>query len=223
MKLVYPIVDLHLLFQENMVQVVSVEEPHLFTAMVSDLWRQASGESGEFILSDGDKLKNISKELEVIINPFAMNCNEKKVLNKLYQEIVDVMETDVEKISIINSEIVALLSKMETKLPYPLNYNLEMDIISLIKLYNIRIEDTSIEFVDRMIDYLRIYHQICRVEHFVFVNLKQYLTADELKGLYEFACYEKLNLILLEGRYQSKSTGEKNWIIDKDRCIIEID
>lgn len=223
MKLVYPVIDLHLCLQENLVQVVSVEEPHLFTAMVSDLWRQMSGESGNFILSDGEKIKNISKELEMIINPFAINCNERKILNKLYQEVADVMETDIEQIASINSEIVALLSKMEAKLPYPLNYNLELDIMSLIKLYNIRIEDESIVFADRIIDYLRIYHQICRVEHFVFVNLKQYLTLDELKGIYEFASYEKLNLILLEGRYQSKCDGEKNWIIDKDRCIIEID
>ena len=45
---------------------------------------------------------------------------------------------------------------------------------------------------------------------------------EELKYLYEFAVYEKINIIVIESIQSEALIGEKGWILDKDLCIIEL-
>ena len=62
--------------------------------------------------------------------------------------------------------------------------------------------------------------QILRKRLFVFVNLKSFLSQGELSKLYEFAFYEKLNLLLIEGISRDKLDGERIVIIDDQLCHI---
>lgn len=60
------------------------------------------------------------------------------------------------------------------------------------------------------------------MKNIVFIGLKQYLTTDELKQLYEFVYYEKINLIIIESFHSPHIHGEKCWLLDKDLCIIDL-
>ena len=55
-------------------------------------------------------------------------------------------------------------------------------------------------------------------------SLKSYISADMLKELYKSAFDQKLKILIIES-YQRPylSEYEKNWIIDKDKCIIELE
>ena len=64
--------------------------------------------------------------------------------------------------------------------------------------------------------------QICHIRSFVCVNLKSFFSKEELKYLYEFAVYEKINIIVIESIQSEALIGEKGWILDKDLCIIEL-
>ena len=55
----------------------------------------------------------------------------------------------------------------------------------------------------------------------LFVNIKSYLTDDELKRLYDMANYQKITLILLESRESVERGREIRYIIDKDNCFID--
>ena len=53
------------------------------------------------------------------------------------------------------------------------------------------------------------------------VNIKQYLTENEISELYKLAMYSKIQLVLIEfNMYGEKSEYEDIYIIDKDSCII---
>ncbi len=53
------------------------------------------------------------------------------------------------------------------------------------------------------------------------VNIKQYLTENEISELYKLAMYSKIQLVLIEfNMYGKKSEYEDIYIIDKDSCII---
>ena len=53
------------------------------------------------------------------------------------------------------------------------------------------------------------------------VNIKQYLTENEISELYKLAMYSKIQLVLIEfNMYGKKSEYENIYIIDKDSCII---
>ena len=87
MKLVCSEYGLEIELEENKVQVLLIEKQEIALAMTESLWRQSNGGAGIFILSAADKIHNIAKEVCVILNLFDINCNDRKILNKLYQEI----------------------------------------------------------------------------------------------------------------------------------------
>lgn len=107
-------------------------------------------------------------------------------------------------------------------MPYALDYNANLDVSGLFKLYTVEVQSQGETLLQRMTEYLRVMSKIGGIDNYIFVGLKQYLTVEELENLYEFVFYEKLNLILVEAVQSPAISGEKGWIIDSDLCIIDL-
>lgn len=223
MKLVYPEYQLELPLAENQIMVLSIENPRMYAAMVGDLWRQSQGEEGGFILSDRDKIIPISKELECVFNPFGLDCNDKKVVNKLYTELKEQAEENLSCESAkMNREILSYLDKVLLQVPYSLDYDVDFDLVSLLKIYGVKIENVQGTLLEKIVEYIKVLSRVCHIKIFVFVGLKQYLTMNELEQLYEFVFYEKISLIIIESVHSECISGEKCWLFDQDFCIIEL-
>lgn len=223
MRLIHTGYHLELVLQENQIIVLSIENPKAYTDMLHDIWNQVQGENGEFILSEQEKIKNISKEMECIFNPFLLDCNDKKVIAKLYQELREQADSIFIKESILlNSSILEYIDKLFLQVPYALEYKVDFDIMGLLKLYGVKIDSFGESLLDKIVEYLRVMKQVCGVAIYVFIGLKQYLAEDELRKLYEFVFYEKIYLIIIEASHSQSIDGEKCWIFDKDMCIIEL-
>lgn len=223
MKLVHTKYDLTLEVKENVVTVLSVENPKAYSEILGDIWNQANGGEGAFILSEGNKIKALSKEIECIFNPFAVNCNDKKILTKLYQELQKQANDFLQEETVeINGVLIDYLEKLMNGVPYHLTFDLDLDIGSILKGYNVLMEDTDCSLLEKLMEYMRAMSQICHIRSFVCVNLKSFFSKEELKYLYEFAVYEKINIIVIESIQSEALIGEKGWILDKDLCIIEL-
>ncbi len=93
MKLVYSDLNLKFEFRENECQVLVVENPKTFSEIVGDFHRQMLGEEDKLVLSENDKVLLLEKNCDLIINPYDLEINNRRVLGKLYQE----MKTSVYK------------------------------------------------------------------------------------------------------------------------------
>ena len=223
MKLIYPEYLLSICLEENKVYVVSAEHPEVYSAILRDVWNQVQGGSGGFVLSENEKIMNIAKEVECVFNPFLVECNEKRIINKLYQELKEEIDDFFPRESAeLNQFIVNFLDKVANRSPYALEYDLDIDIAGLLKLYDVKIESVYETLIERIIEYIKVMNQICNVGIFVFVDLKHYLSEADLMQMYEFAFYEKIILIIIEPIHTPCLPGEKCWTIDKDLCIIEM-
>ena len=223
MKLVHTAYPLEIALRENQINVLSIENPAAYSRILEDLWCQTNGQLGDFVLSEGEKIKNMAKEMVCVFNPFDLDCNEKKILTKLYQLLKE--ESDDRLFlegSMLNSEIVRYLDHLIQFVPYHLDYTFDFDVIGLLKLYGLKIESSANSLLERIVDYLRALHQICRVHIVAFIGLKQYLSEKELQQLYEMVFYEKIHLIIIEAAHSKKIEGEKCWLVDQDLCIIEL-
>lgn len=87
MKLVSPELSKAILSDENLVTEWIIESPVLFSQYVQALLRQCGGEEGQFVLSDRGRTVEISKYMEIVLNPFSVEINSKKILTKLYSEL----------------------------------------------------------------------------------------------------------------------------------------
>lgn len=223
MKLIYTEYNLEIELYENQVIVLSVENSESYSKLLRDMWGQTQGKEGKWVLLDKEKKLKLSKELECIFNPFSLNCNDRRILTKLYLEIKQ--QSDIffqEETMLLNTDINQFLDKLLLQMPYALKYSSDLELSDLLKIYKVEIEYGEETILEQIVEYLRVMKKICRVNNYVFVGLKQYLTVSELEKLYEYVFYEKINLIIIESIHIPLIDGEKGWIIDKDLCIIDL-
>lgn len=221
MKLVYPKYNIQIHFEENISQILLIENPTVLQECLSELWKQASGEPGEWLLSEGVKEYSLGKSAEVIFNLFALDLNNKKVLGRLYQEMEqNMLESCVEEMGAVNAEIVQMLDRISLQLPYILKYDLELNPVGLMKLYNVGLDEQEMSFMEKICMYIRNIHQLCRTELVVFLNLKQLLSEEQLLELYKFCYYEKVAILDIESVVVHKCDSEHFTVLDKDLCLI---
>ena len=223
MRLVNSVLDFDIVLEEGNPFVLIIENKRVFSQVVNQLWKEVGGETGDWVLSNCEKSLSLSKNVDIVFNPYSVNPNDRKVLAKLYSELSDIVSEKYRTIfEKANGNAVELLSLVTQDAPYFLRYDLEVDMTSILKMFNVQIDSDGDSLLEKLIDYIRAYNNICRISIFVFVNLKDYLEIDELEQLYEFAQYEKANLLLIEGRQSEILKQENTLIYDKDMCIITI-
>ncbi len=157
MKLIHTGYNLEIDLCENQITVLSVENPNAYSTILCDIWNQVQGGDGEFILSEKDKIKNISKDMECVFNPFALDCNDKRIVSKLYQELKEQAGIYLVNESVeLNSSIITYLDKLMGYVPYALEYNLDFEINTLLKMYGVRIESFGESLLEKIVEYLKV-------------------------------------------------------------------
>ena len=87
MILVHPRIEEQIEFKENVINVLCIENKTMFNEIVSDFLVQINGEDGDFILSEKGKELPIKKTVELVLSPFIMDFNSKKILSSIYGDL----------------------------------------------------------------------------------------------------------------------------------------
>ncbi|MCR4671716.1 MAG: type II-A CRISPR-associated protein Csn2 [Lachnospiraceae bacterium] len=225
MRLIYKELGLEIELIENQVENIVVESPKLYSNMLRELWNVQQGLTGAIKLANEKGECKFSQYAKAIFTPFSIDCNEKRILAKLYQELREVIFEDSafeRSFEEVKSTELKFLYKTIEKSPYNLTFDFDYDITALFKLANLRIESESDSLLDGLIDYLRTVHKILNIDIIIFVGIKQYLEEEELYNLFEFCRYEKIQLVLLDNHFIKGLPVEAMHIVDKDLCVIEL-
>jgi CRISPR-associated protein, csn2 family len=222
MRIIYSKYGIDLYLEENKITTIVIENPLVMSEVIRNISRQVNGEDGEWILSEQDKIFSVEKSSILLDNPLMVNSNEKCILTRLYKELSEQANTLMyEEYTQINSYIVSFLERLLDTVPYHLDMEIYMDLSGILKLYGVKMESDGVSVLEVLIDYLRALNSICNIHVIWILNVKQFLTVEEVQQLYEFCFYEKIQLINLEGQKNYNLEQEKCVIIDKDLCIID--
>lgn len=223
MKLTHPFLEKPIVFEENKVNVLVIENQRTFTELISELFEQMSGTEGRFILSHDLKRLDLKKEVEIIIDLFTLDFNQKKIIAKLYTQLKEMAigcDYYLDSTHLLG-EIIQYLEKIFQTTQYPLVYLQEMDITAIFKVAEVKLETSYINLIEKVLDYLAIVEEFCCISFFIFVNLKCYLSDEEVEQVYNYVSYKKLHILLLENTMREKRFEmEKIHIIDADLCEI---
>lgn len=223
MNLVNAEYNISIKLEENRAAILVIEEKGLRFKLVDELYRQCMGEEGNFVLSDNTQILKMNKTADILMNPFSVDYNSRKVLTKLYQEIeARGNESFYEEKQKINSDVLTLFDKIMLNVSYNISCKLELDLIELCKIYSIVIESEGDSLLEKLMEYMKVMSQLCSVKLFIFLNLTLYLNQEEIRTLYEFASYQKIYLLLIEYVMPREISDEIGCIIDEEGCIIEI-
>ena len=221
MKLVHAPYQLKIDFHENKVQVLVLERAETFAELVGDLFAQISGEEGQFLLAD-QKEMDLDKCTEIVVNPFSFEINNRKNLNKLYQEMHMISQEEyfLSK-SMLNTETVRYLKDISQKLPYAIQFVTDLNEVELFKIYDVKLEDKFSSLLEKLTEYLKILALLRNIRLVILVNLRDYLSSTQVKELYKTVFYYKINVLLVESSQKERLNCEDYHILDEQDCLIE--
>ena len=214
--------DSPLAFDEGSIPVLVIENQNRMTKFVGELLNQSNKGEGGFELFENDVTVSISDKVEIIINPFSANVNERDILNKLYA-VMKKDALDEELFLDTNtflSEIEMNVKKIMVRQINPLDSDTP-DIIGLFKLLGICfvVPDSLLE---KICDYIDICSEYLKTRLFIFVNLKSFLNESEMIQLYNHSNYHKTHILMIESRQSSILENEVARVIDEALCEIPI-
>lgn len=223
MKLVNMDLGIDIDVEENYIYELIIEHSDSFSRVVGSLIRQVDGDEGAFIVSDNNKAIKLDKQADIIVDYFSISPNNKKIISKLYSKLEAVAEEYVIEKAEINSRLISLLDKLTVSLGYgDIGYDLDFKWTDIFKLYNVNFMDEYDSLLERLISYIKVLSELTDVKILFLVNVKSYLDEEEIGKLYQMVNYYKVSLILIESTERSRVNHEKRYIIDKDRCFIDV-
>ena len=223
MKLYYPLLDKPIEFKENCVPLMVVENAEVLGQMIQELQNQILGRDGGFIFSENDQQIEIDGKIELLIDYYNLNVNSRTNLNKLYTKLNDeaISEMNYQEMLIFKGNVSEYLNGLIEKFDYDVRYEQDFSMINLFKAVGVEFEKDSDNLVGKLIDYIKIINQIVMPKCFVLLNLHTCMSRNNIKELYKYSSYQKINLLLVENRFDVEPFDEETICrIDNDLCII---
>lgn len=199
-----------------------IESPKLFAEYVQELYFQSTGGVGRFVLSDNDKELSIEKYAEMIINPFMVNINDKRILSKLYNELhqkayAENMYLNTQRII---TELNQYFAELEQQESYFLTADDEIDMVAVFKAMGIKVESCADNYVQNINQYIKLAAELLLKKVIIFVNLSSYMEQEQIEELMKAAAYNEIAMLFIESSQRGFPKGTLQYIIDRDKCEI---
>lgn len=203
--------------------VICVEKQNTMVQLISAIKQSIENSNDLVIVTDAEKKVNLSKEAAIIIDPWSIDCNSKQIKTKLYQLLLDISQEQIDDSFIkLRTDMFRYIEGLSEHVPYNISYNMQLDASSILKCLEVVIEASCEDFMEQIVEYMKLMQSLCKTKVIFFVNLKSYLSTDQLEMLYKEAKYINQQLVLIEHTVSEHIINEKVMIIDQDDCIINI-
>ena len=222
MKLVHVGLTGEIIREQDVMTELIIESPEICADYLQELYAQLNKKEGRFVLSQANKIIDIPKYVEIIMNPFDIEINNRKVINKLYGELEEIskMEWMYTKTLELESLIRNYLLELEHHTDYMLTFDEELGISTILKGVNMRYEEQEMNFFEKLVSYIKIIVKVLAVKLVVFVNIRSYLTDEQMQALCKEMTYQEVKGLFIENQERSCVEGVRRYIIDKDKCEI---
>ena len=199
-----------------------IESPDLFTNYLQELINQQKGQDGSFVLSSGKKEVDIAKSIEIITNPLVIDINDKKILSKIYGELVTLAND--ETMYMKTRELIGILQQYFFELEQNYNTTLsiedDIELKELFKTIGVKVEESSYNYFERLIQYMKLQTELLKKKLIILVNIRSFLSNEKLEQLFEYVKYNEINILLIESLQRDFTNDTNRYIIDIDKCEI---
>jgi CRISPR-associated protein Csn2 len=199
-----------------------IESPILFAEYVQALYLQSEGQTGPFVLSKSERMLDFAKAAELIFNPFTINLNDKRILNKLYHELDTLAcgETFYLTTQQVLSELQNYFLQLEQSCPYLLTINSEIELTPLWKALGVQLAHESNHFIEMLHLYIQVLAELLNKKLIIFVQIGHYFSLEQRLQLLETAAYHDIALLFIESQEIDFANQIPRYIIDVDGCEI---
>ena len=181
------------------IAVIEIENKKYFYRLVSDLYSISRGEKIDSIKFYDDSINEISNQSIQIINDyFNLDLEGKKVSSELQKNIISsIDEKAMQDLVSSYKKIYNSFNKVLHNIDLPLVMLQDFSPEVFIKALKVSIEKRD-ELLENLLLLIDI-NKILNLQQIIFfINLKQYLSLEELKELYKYAIYNCVPIVLIE-------------------------
>jgi len=222
MRLSYPIFETPIIFSENIVNILVIENQKAFSDFIFDLIAISEGKNSDVILSKNFEEIKFDKVVDVVTDIANVDCNNKRVISRLYSKLNEIAfyEENYMLTQELTSKINQYLLKITENLPCGVYFDENVELGTLFKSVSLKIETDNKKILEKLCDYIEIMTEFCEIQLFIFVNLKSFLSLDELQEFYKFISYKKVSVLIVENVLREKIKCENIKLIDGDLCEV---
>ncbi len=219
MKLCIKYIDNNLVFNNEYINCLEVENKNYFYKIVKELNNIANGEMEDnVIFTDNESNEiNIINKINIIIDYFNIDFNSKKILSLINKKInSSISVNDKDNLSKLYNKIKKIYIPILNDMDLNIDINNDFDLDLIVKLLNVSIKNKD-NILDNLFLLADIEHELNISKLLVFVNLKQYLNEQELIELYKYLLYNNIVVLLIDSQaYGVCNEYEKKIIIDNE-------
>lgn len=196
---------------------INIENASYYNSLVKSLFIE---DTEMFIYSNNNNCIDYNKETLFINDLYTTSTNNKKILNSLYKRINSNPPSSIcnDELIRINNAILEIMKKIEIDINLDVEYDTEIDLISLLSLYKFSFKDDYDSNVTKFITYIKANLEVKNFSLIISLNLLSLFNNEELELLKkEFEllglCLININLCIKE-----KNNLVEYITIDSDFC-----
>ena len=213
-----------LVLEDNLIHTIVFEKKKYYRENILELIRQHKGYEGSFILSNNNKEVSFDKNSYFISDLFNIDINNKKIISKVYGELLKNVVEDIVEYNKITSHIREYFEILVFNNNLDLEYNDEIEANSLLKLGDFKIQFEESNYLEKLIKFLKVLVELCNIKVIFIVGLYRVFSVKEVEKIYKEVCLNKINIINIESEQQkikkSDCYNELVYIFDQDNCEI---
>lgn len=221
MKLVSPLFSQLMVFREDNVVSIVIENQKCFYGLIEDISLQMEGNRGQAVLSKDNVPIPFSKNAELIQCFVPFTANNKALLGKIAAEMerTGMDEAHYLKTQTILSEIERYVMELAFDLACEVTAD-KLSLASILKACSITIAETGSTNHERILDYMILVRELERDKLFVFVNMRSYFSDEGMEAFISSVLDHKLKVLLIESSERARLPHEQRLTIDADWCEI---
>ena len=223
MKLAHVLLETPIDFKEERFVSWVFEDPQIYWSFVKELIGQTQGELGNFVLSNEMKTLKLETDAQVIVGPFDISFDTKKITTLVTKKINKVMaeEDYLQKLQEITSIIKDYFKDLIFDADLPLLVG-DLQEENLVKCGELKVAEEK-TFFENLCSYLNLILNLTRPKLLIFIDIKRYFKNNEFDEFAKFLNYEDVNVLFIDLFSKTfEKCDTRTYLMDFDRCEFEI-
>lgn len=219
MKINVNYIENELIVEDNKILNIEIYNKKFFYRFIKDLNLIENGNTIEEIIAFNKQNKEITltNKIEILSNFLDFDLYNKKYSSDFQKYIVkNSEEKNIDKIVKEYSKVYDSISNIVNLIDIPITIKNDFDFESIIKSFKFEVNFFD-NLLNNLIDLLEVKLNLSKEKIYVFINLKSYLSNEDLLELYKYIFVKNINSIFIDtNKYDDLNDNVNKIIIDTD-------
>jgi CRISPR-associated protein Csn2 len=219
MKINVNYIENELIVEDNKILNIEIYNKKFFYRFIKDLNLIENGNTIEEIIAFNKQNEEITltNKIEILSNFLDFDLYNKKYSSDFQKYIVkNSEEKNIDKIVKEYSKVYDSISNIVNLIDIPITIKNDFDFESIIKSFKFEVNFFD-NLLNNLIDLLEVKLNLSKEKIYVFINLKSYLSNEDLLELYKYIFVKNINSIFIDtNKYDDLNDNVNKIIIDTD-------